>query len=425
MALGADALSAVGTGLTLPFLMVYLHAVRGLGLDVAGVATAMVAFAGLVGNPLGGAWVDRSGPRRVLAAGWVVAACGACGLALASQPWQAFAAAAVSGLGAAMALPAQDALLARLVPEQGRSGVFAMRHAMLNLGLAVGGLSAAWLVDVARPGSFVLLYLLDAASFVLAVALLGLVGGSHITAVVMASDGGMVDAGARVAGGGYRAVLRDWLFVRLWVLLAVLVAVGFAQFNASFPVLATGAGLSAGLVGVAFTANTVTVTLVQLVVLRLVRGRRRTAAIGVLCCLWALSWALVLAGGHLKAGTAAVAFILAAVVFGLGETLFAPTLPALVNGIAPEALRGRYNGAAAFAYTVGFAAGPALAGLLLQHGLTTLLLAGLVFGCAAAGLLAASVRRRLPLAADLIDPPSAGPGPAGLGTAAAPKEVTT
>ncbi|MGI5380665.1 MFS transporter [Streptomyces sp. CA-251387] len=405
MALGADALSAVGSGLTLPFLMVYLHAVRGLGLGVAGAATATVALAGLVGNPVGGAWVDRSGPRRVLVAGWAVAAVGACGLAVVSRPWQAFMAAAVSGLGVALALPAQDALLARLVPEQGRSGAFAVRHATFNLGLAVGGLAAALLADVANPSSFVLLYVLDAASFVLAI--LVLVCGTPILAAALAAEGDAPNADGPVPVGGYRAVAQDRLFVRLWVLLAVLVAVGFAQFNASFAVFMTEAGMNVGLMGVAFTANMVTVTAAQLVVLKLARGSRRTTAIRVLCGLWALSWALVLAGTRLQAGTAAVAFILAAVTFALGETLFAPTLPALVNNIAPETLRGRYNGAAAFAYAAGFAAGPAVAGILLQHHLTIPLLAGLILGCVAASLLAASVRRRLPKAADLIDPPTA------------------
>ncbi|MDX2565305.1 MFS transporter [Streptomyces sp. TX20-6-3] len=423
MALGADALSAVGTGLTLPFLMVYLHAVRGLGLGVAGAATAMVALAGLVGNPVGGAWVDRSGPRRVLAAGWGVAAAGACGLAVASQPWQAFAAAAVSGIGAALALPAQDALLVRLVTEQGRSGVFALRHATLNLGLALGGLISAWLVDLARPESFVLLYMFDAASFALAVLLLGLVRGNRGPAAPQ-TGGGAPDANDSAGSGGYAAVVRDRLFVRLWVLLAVLVAVGFAQFNASFPVLVTGAGLSAGVAGLAFTANTVTVTVVQLIVLRLARGRRRTAAIVALCGLWALSWALVLAGGQLHASAAAIAFILAAVTFALGETLFAPTLPALINGIAPEALRGRYNGAAGFAYTVGFAAGPALAGVLLQHGLTTPLLVGLLVACGGAALLARSVKRQLPAGADLIDPPSTAPASAEPGAVPTSQEAS-
>src|SRR6202011_3194111 len=57
--LGGDALSAVGSGLTLPFLLVYLHQVRGLGYGVAGLAVATVAFASLLGNPVGGVEGDR------------------------------------------------------------------------------------------------------------------------------------------------------------------------------------------------------------------------------------------------------------------------------------------------------------------------------------------------------------------------------
>jgi MFS family permease len=88
-------LSALGSGLTLPFLLVYLNQVRGLELEFAGLAVSMVALAGLVGNPLGGWLADRLGPRNVVAAGVVVAAAGAFAMAGVRAPWQAFAASAL------------------------------------------------------------------------------------------------------------------------------------------------------------------------------------------------------------------------------------------------------------------------------------------------------------------------------------------
>jgi MFS family permease len=49
-------------------------------------------------------------------------------------------------------------------------------------------------------------------------------------------------------------------------------------------------------------------------------------------------------------------------------TLWAPISPALVNSLAPESLRGRYNALASMAFTFGMIAGPASAGILLgQH----------------------------------------------------------
>ncbi|WP_327408094.1 MFS transporter [Streptomyces sp. NBC_01281] len=406
--LGADALSAVGSGLTLPFLVVYLHSVRGLDLGTAGAATATLALAGLVGNPLGGLWADRYGPRAVLALGWATAGAGALLLATVSNEWQAFAGASVTGLGAALAWPALDTLLAEVVPEGRRSSVFALRHATMNAGMAVGGLLAAVVAHVGRPSTFVSLYILDAVSFFLAVPLLWVARrrlphttGPGQQTIDLEGEGTIADR-----AGGYRRIIRDSLFLRVWLLIALLVAVGFAQFNAAFPTLAVSAHVSTAVVGLAFAANTVTVTASQLLVLRATRGKRRTSALVVLCALWACAWMLVLAGRDTGHNTGAVLFILAATVFGLGETLFAPVLPALVNDIAPRALRGRYNGASAFAYTAGYAIGPAAAGLLLQRGLDLLLLAGLVVACATAAVLAVKLRRRLPPTADLIDPPA-------------------
>ncbi|MFD9434197.1 MFS transporter [Streptomyces sp. NPDC060002] len=401
--LGADALSAVGSGLTLPFLLVYLHTVRGLSLGTAGAVCTTLALAGLVGNPLGGVWADRFGPRPVLALGWATASMGAVMLATVSNVWQAFAGAAVAGLGAALAWPALDTFLAAVVPERRRSSVFALRHATMNAGLAAGSLLASVIAQVGRPSSFVLLYTLDAASFLLAIPLLWAARNRPAGSAPVAVDG--EDAAAAPADG-YRVVARDGLFVRLWLLIAVLVTVGIAQFNTAFPLLAVSAQMSAAVVGWAFAANMVTVTACQLLVLRAARGRRRTSAIVVLCALWACSWMLVLAGRHLGMGVGAMLFVSAAVVFGFGETLFAPALPALVNDIAPQALRGRYNGASAFAYTTGFALGPAAAGLLLQHGLDTVLLLGLTLACTAAAALAVTLRRRLPPGVDIIDPPA-------------------
>lgn len=252
------------------------------------------------------------------------------------------------------------------------------------------------------------LYVLDAVSFFLAVPLLWVARrrlphttGPGQQTIDLEGEGTIADR-----AGGYRRIIRDGLFLRVWLLIALLVAVGFAQFNAAFPTLAVSAHVSTAVVGLAFAANTVTVTASQLLVLRATRGKRRTSALVVLCALWACAWMLVLAGRDTGHNTGAVLFILAATVFGLGETLFAPVLPALVNDIAPRALRGRYNGASAFAYTAGYAIGPAAAGLLLQRGLDLLLLAGLVVACATAAVLAVKLRRRLPPTVDLIDPPA-------------------
>jgi predicted MFS family arabinose efflux permease len=80
--LAADALSAVGTGLTLPFLLIYLHNIGGLSLGSAGLAVSTIAVGSIVGNISGGTLSDRLGARCTLVFGRTIAAAGAVNLSL-------------------------------------------------------------------------------------------------------------------------------------------------------------------------------------------------------------------------------------------------------------------------------------------------------------------------------------------------------
>lgn len=392
MVLAGDAVSSVGTGLTLPFLVVYLHRVRGVGLEPAVLAVSVLALAGLVGNPASGSLSDRIGARSTLILGLAVSAAGAGAMTLVRTAGEGLAAAGIVGLGAALVWPAQEALLGALVPPEHRSRVFALRYATMNAGLGLGALIAASIVDIASPESFVALYLLDGASFLLFIPIL-LLG--------VPSWAGRVDAEARDRArmrGGYRWIVRDGLFVRVWLLTAVLVTVGYAQVNSSFPAFATRAGgIGASALAIVSAANMFTVVVAQLPVLRFMEGGRRTRALVGVCTCWAITWSLVLASGGLGAGAAAI--VVSAIsmgVFAIGETLLSPTLPAIVNDLAPDALRGRYNGVYVLAWTTGFALGPAIGGAVLTRGSSTGLFVGLVAACLCAALAAFRLERIVP-----------------------------
>ncbi|MBA2460830.1 MAG: hypothetical protein H0V45_03525 [Actinobacteria bacterium] len=91
-------------------------------------------------------------------------------------------------------------------------------------------------------------------------------------------------------------------------------------------------------------------------------------------------------------------------VIAVFETLLAPTLAPIVNDLAPDQLRGRYNGVFVLAYTTGFAVGPALAGAGLGIGDGTPYFALLIVGCAVAAAGGIALRRRLPTRLDLVAP---------------------
>jgi MFS family permease len=396
--LGGDALSAVGSGLTLPFLLVYLNRIRDIDVAVAALALSTVALAGFAGNPAGGWLIDRIGAKRALACGLSVAAVGAFLVTLVREPWHAFVVAAVVGFGAAVVWPAQDSLLAVVVERKERSSVFAVRNATLNAGYGVGAVGASLIVDVSSPGSFVMLYLLDGLSFLAFIPILAVVLRS--ASVPDARE----PAPRAEKATGYRDVLRDRSFVRVWVLFALLVTVGFSQTQAGFPAYAVGAGgLSAAGLSIAFAANTFTVVGGQLAVLRWMEGRLRTTGIELACACWAMAWGLTLLAGTFGGGTPAIlGFSTALVVFAIGETLLAPSQAALVNDMATDELRGRYNGLYSVAWTTGFALGPAWAGVALAVGNGTALFGGLIAGCGLAALAATRLARQLPSAVNLV-----------------------
>jgi MFS family permease len=345
-----------------------------------------VAF---VGNPLAGWACDRIGARRTVISGLATVAAGAVAVALIREPWQAFPATAALGFGAAVVWPSQDALLASLSAADQRSDAFSIRYATMNVGLGVGSVLGAFLVDLSSPHRMELLFMTEAALFAAYAAVAWRLPDVRAVPDAVASA---------VQAGGYRRVLADRALRRVLVLVAVLFAVGYSQYNAAFPAFAvqTG-GLAVSALGAAFAVNTFTIVVAQLLVLRLVSGRRRSRALALAGLTWAAAWSVALLAGALGGGpTGVVIFAVAMALFGLGETLLAPALAPLVNDLAPEELRGRYNGASALACTTGFMLGPALAGLALGAGRAHELLIALAGACVIAAVLALRLERLLP-----------------------------
>ena len=211
-------------------------------------------------------------------------------------------------------------------------------------------------------------------------------------------------APAPVVKTGYRAVAADRVLLRVLAIVALLVAVSGSQLDAAFPMYATTtAGVGTRVIGIAFAANTLTVVLLQLVVLHKLRGRRRTRALMITCLLAAACWLLTLLAGHVGGGTpAAATLVLALVVAGIGETFWAPSTPGIVNDLAPDRLRARYNAMLGFADAGGALIGPPLAGLMIGAGLGGEFLVAIALACVLTVLAVRSLERVLPAAANIV-----------------------
>src|SRR5215467_13401991 len=91
------AVNYFGTGLILPFEIIYLHQARGFPTATAGLVLAAVMGTAAVVTPLSGALLDRFRAKPILITGNLASALGYAGFAFVDRPWQAFVCSAVGG----------------------------------------------------------------------------------------------------------------------------------------------------------------------------------------------------------------------------------------------------------------------------------------------------------------------------------------
>jgi predicted MFS family arabinose efflux permease len=378
--------NAFGNGLAFPFLFIYLHNVRGFGLDTVGLIVASSALAGIATIPVSGAIVDRLGGRRVLAVSLVLLAIGFGLLPLVREPWQALVLMAIGGIGNGAFWPSQSTLLAGLAPAERRHAAYGLQRVSRNLGIGLGGLTGGLIATTESSSSYTVLFTLDAATFLVFVGVLTLVPDPPVPG----RDGAL--------GGRYLEVLRDRVFLGVVGLNAVWVAAGYAIFEL-LPVYAKNeAGVSERAIGVIFFVNTVAIVLGQLPLVKLLEGRRRMRALAFMTVVWACAWLIVLAGGlWFEAAAAAFVFGVGAVIFGIGECFHGPTQGALVADLASDRVRGRYMAFSTLSWEVGFAVGPAVGGFVLDSSPNVLWVLAAAM-CLLAGLGATLLERRVPVA---------------------------
>ncbi|MCL4515509.1 MAG: MFS transporter [Firmicutes bacterium] len=408
--LAGYALEKLGSGLIWPFLVVYMHEVRGIDLATAGLVLSAASVAGVIAVPVSGELVDRIGAGRTVAITVVLGAAGTVGFASMNGPVWAFVAGCLYGGGTSSMWNVFAALLAEAVPPARRSGVFGMAFGLQNLGFGLGAAAGGLIVDIHVPASFTPLFLATTTLYLLFVTLLiarGETRRQSPAAPPPAAPGvekTPAPSGAGAVRRGYHAVFADRALIGTAILNALTAVVMVALYDVAFPAWATGpARSSTQVVGFAFTANSVVIVVVQLFVLRyLLEGRRRTRMSAVAALIFGAACLLTLIAGKAGGGAFTTAGLIGALgIFGFGNALLQPSLYALVNDLAPDQLRGRYNAFFNLSFQAGSVAGPAVAGAALARGMYGTLFVGLAVTCGFGALLGLWLERVIPAAANL------------------------
>jgi MFS family permease len=350
-------ISCLGFGLTLSLFVVYLHNVRGFSTSFATLLLALSAVVGLMSAPAWGTMTDRLGPVRVILVADAGQAASLVLFGFAHDRPEAIVTTLLLAVFGGAGWGPGTTMMSRLVAPEQRQWAFGLNFMLVNLGIGFGGLLSASIVDLARPDTFVGLYVINAAVTLVA-------AGFFFT---LRAHGGPVtdhhDDPVKSAEG-WREVLRDKLLVRYVIASVVLMLGGYGSLDAGFSLfVVNNLHLSVHAIGVMFFFNTSTIVLAQVYVLGRIEGRSRTRLLGLVSLFWCSFWLILELGLALPADATIACLCLAMSIFAVGETMFSPVGSAIINEIAPEHLRGRYNTAAQLSWSIAGTLAPAITAL--------------------------------------------------------------
>jgi MFS family permease len=347
--------NAFGNGVVLPFLLIYLHDVRGIPFGLAGAAAAVQSMAGLASGFLGGTLSDRFGPKRVLLGALVVMTVAFALMPLIRSALDAFLVYALWGIGSGSFWPSQSGMLAGLTPASKRAPAYALQRLAMNVGVALGGVTAGSIAVVGDPGSFTVLFAINCATFLAYFAVL-----TRVRAPARHAEH---------ASGSWREVLHDRVFTRFTLLNAAFMTAGISLAVEILPAFGKNvAHIDEHEVGIVFAMDSIAIVLLQLPVVKLAEGRSRMRGLALMGTLWAGALLAVGAAGAWASATAAFVILAGAmIVFAVGECLHGAIQAPLSVDLAPPRLVGRYLAASSISWQIGWIVGPAVGGFLLQH----------------------------------------------------------
>ena len=324
------------------FLIVYLTRL-GYSPAQAGLAAGAYGAGGFVAMFLGGWIADRVGRRGTIVLSMFSSAAFMLALSQAEGLPALTVLAGCAGLAAEMYRPAASALMTDLTPHGERITAFAVYRTAINAGIAAGPAVAGFLAEK----SFFWIFLGDAitSSVFGVIAFLALPKGKPAP-VSVPSPGGLV---AALRSDPELRRLLVGMFLALFVLF---------QLAATLPLHTEALGLSTATYGLLLSLNGLLVAATEVpatsVTVRL--PPRIATGSGFLL--------IGLAFGGLGLATTVPLLIGVVALATMGEVLAMPVAGAFVADLAPEDMRGRYQGALGAAASLGVAAAPALGGAL-------------------------------------------------------------
>ena len=163
LVVGATFIDRLGGAMLFPFFTLYLTRKFGINMTTVGIVFGMFSLSSVVGTMVGGALTDRLGRKRMLLFGLVMSALSAVLMGVIDEIALFVIAVLLVGVLADAAGPAQQALIADLLPEDKRASGFGILRVVFNLAVVIGPLIGGLLAT----RSYLLIFIADAVTSII------------------------------------------------------------------------------------------------------------------------------------------------------------------------------------------------------------------------------------------------------------------
>lgn len=344
------------------FLVLYLRD-RGYSIAESGLVVSFYGAGNVVAAIAGGWTADRFGRRNSLALSMFGSAATMLLLSQAGSLPLIIVLTFLAGLFGEMYRPATAALLTDLTPAGERMPAFALNRLAINAGFAAGPAVAGLLAE----HSFVLLFIGDAVTS----------AAFGVLALVALPEGVRVRREDERRGEAIRTMVHDRLFL-FFLASSLLGAFVYFQQLATLPLHVTASGLSEADFGLLISLNGLAIVVLELPLVSITQRHPYRPVLALGSVLVGLGFALTAFANDLPE----LAFTV--LIWTIGEIVYAPVASAYVADLAPEHLRGRYQGAWGLMWGVAFVLAPILGAVIYEWSPD-----GLWLACGLLGLLSA------------------------------------
>jgi MFS family permease len=343
----------LGTSLLLPFFALYMTKRFNVGMETVGALFAVWTSSSFIGSFPGGALTDRLGRKGMIILGLVATSLSHLALGLVNTLTLFFIFGFIAGIFTDVASPAYQAIVADLLPEQKRPQGYGILRVAFNLSAALGPAIGGFIAT----RSYLVLFIVGAAiSLVAAVVVFFIVPETK----PQVRPGAEPETTAE-SFGGYLRIFHNTPFIAFSIV-STLAWLAYINIGTTLGVFLRNAhGIPETGYGWLLSLNAALVVLFQFPITRRLEKRPPMAMMAIGAALLGIGFAMY---GFFSTYSL---FLAAMLVITVGEMIMMPVSNALVAKFAPEDMRGRYSFMYGISWGIAYAAGPYLAGLIMDN----------------------------------------------------------